>query len=258
MIETRREGPAVWLTIARPEASNALSRGVVDGLRAQLKQLASDASVRAVVLTGAGDKVFCGGADLKERRGMTPAETRNFLDDLNALMNELEALPLPTIAAIAGGAFGGGLELALCCDFRLASPGIQLGLTEVRLGIIPGAGGTQRLPRLIGLARAKQVILTGQRFSAERAAALGLCDLCAAPGPAALADAVAALVSELSQAAPISVRQAKEALQGGLSLPLGQGLEHERRCYEVTLLTEDRQEALRAFAEKRPPVFQGR
>ncbi|MCC6998261.1 MAG: enoyl-CoA hydratase/isomerase family protein, partial [Deltaproteobacteria bacterium] len=114
MIETRREGPAVWLTIARPEASNALSRGVVDGLRAQLKQLASDASVRAVVLTGAGDKVFCGGADLKERRGMTPAETRSFLDDLNALMNELEALPLPTIAAIAGGAFGGGLELALC------------------------------------------------------------------------------------------------------------------------------------------------
>ena len=256
MIETRREGPAVWLTIARPEASNALSRGVVDGLRAELKRLASDTSVRAVVLTGAGDKVFCGGADLKERRGMTPAETRNFLDDLNALMNELEALPLPTIAAIAGGAFGGGLELALCCDFRLAAPGIQLGLTEVRLGIIPGAGGTQRLPRLIGLARAKQVILTGQRFSAERAAALGLCDLVAAP--ATLADAVSALVSELAQAAPISVRQAKEALQGGLSLPLAQGLEHERRCYEVTLLTEDRQEALRAFSEKRPPVFQGR
>ncbi len=256
MIETRREGPAVWLTIARPEASNALSRGVVDGLRAELKRLASDTSVRAVVLTGAGDKVFCGGADLKERRGMTPAETRNFLDDLNALMNELEALPLPTIAAIAGGAFGGGLELALCCDFRLAAPGIQLGLTEVRLGIIPGAGGTQRLPRLIGLARAKQVILTGQRFSAERAAALGLCDLVSAP--ATLADAVSALVSELAQAAPISVRQAKEALQGGLSLPLAQGLEHERRCYEVTLLTEDRQEALRAFSEKRPPVFQGR
>ena len=256
MIEMRREGPAVWLTIARPEASNALSRGVVDGLRAELKRLASDTSVRAVVLTGAGDKVFCGGADLKERRGMTPAETRNFLDDLNALMNELEALPLPTIAAIAGGAFGGGLELALCCDFRLAAPGIQLGLTEVRLGIIPGAGGTQRLPRLIGLARAKQVILTGQRFSAERAAALGLCDLVSAP--ATLADAVSALVSELAQAAPISVRQAKEALQGGLSLPLAQGLEHERRCYEVTLLTEDRQEALRAFSEKRPPVFQGR
>jgi len=254
VIEIRRDGPAAWLTIARPEASNALSRGVVDGLRGALRELARDAGVRALVLTGAGDKVFCGGADLKERRAMTPSQVRDFLMDLNALMNELEDFPQATIAALGGGAFGGGLELALCCDFRIAAPGIELGLTEVRLGIIPGAGATQRLPRLIGLARAKQLILTGQRIKAERAQELGLLEV----APAGLAGAVGALVGELALAAPISVRQAKQALHGGLALPLEQGLEHERRCYEVTLLTEDRQEALRAFAEKRPPQFQGK
>ena len=256
MIETRREGPAVWLTIARPEASNALSRGVVDGLRAELKRLASDTSVRAVVLTGAGDKVFCGGADLKERRGMTPAETRNFLDDLNALMNELEALPLPTIAAIAGGAFGGGLELALCCDFRLAAPGIQLGLTEVRLGIIPGAGGTQRLPRAVSKAKAMDMCLTARMMDAAEAERAGLVSRIF-PADQLLDETIAAAQKIAGFSLPV-IMMIKEAVNRAYESSLAEGLLFERRAFHAAFALDDQKEGMRAFIEKRPARFEDR
>ena len=256
VIGIERRGVAAWLTIGRPEARNALSRAVVDGLGGALRELASDAAVRAVVLTGAGDQAFCAGADLKERRGLSLEEARVFVGDLNALMDQLEALPKLTLAAVQGSAYGGGIELALCCDLRVGVEGAEYGLTEVRLGIMPGAGGTQRLPRLVGLARAKEIILLGKRFPARRALELGL--LHQVVERSALGAAVEAYVADVAECAPISVAQAKAAMHGGWHRPMPDALAHERACYEVTLGTEDRNEALAAFAEKRKPIFQGR
>jgi enoyl-CoA hydratase/carnithine racemase len=157
------------------------------------------------------------------------------------------------VAAINGVAFGGGLELALACDFRIAAPSAQLGLTEVRLGILPGAGGTQRLPRLIGAARAKELILLGRRIDAARALEIGLVNAVTDDLPAA----VDALARELEGCAPISVAKAKEAIDRGLDVDIDTGLSVERHCYDATLGTEDRLEGLRAFAEKRPPRYTG-
>ncbi len=249
LIEERAHGARI-LTLNRPEARNAFSRALVDELRAAV---AASTQARLVVLTGAGDKAFCAGADLKERRGMSTEETRRFLDDLNALMNEVAALPALTLAAINGAAFGGGCELALACDLRAAVPDAQIGLTEVTLGIIPGAGGTQRLARLVGPSRAKELIALGRRLGAADALAIGL--LSDVGDPLAWAERLAA---QLANTAPLAVAAAKRAIDEGAHLPIAEGLAVERRWYETTLGTEDRREGLRAFAEKRPPVFRGR
>ncbi|MEK6609233.1 MAG: enoyl-CoA hydratase-related protein [Myxococcota bacterium] len=237
-------GIAAWLTLNRPDAANALSRPLVLALREQIERLSTDANVRAVVVTGAGGR-FCAGADLKERRGFTQGETRAFVDTLNGAFDALEALPQVTIAAIDGACFGGGLELALACDLRVATPAAQLGLTEVRVGIMPGAGGTRRLPRAVGHARAAELMLLGRRISAERALAIGLVHEVAAD----LRGAVDAIVGEIKGCAPLGVDGAKRALRGAAS---------EREGYERVLASEDREEGLRAFAEKRAPEFKGR
>ena len=252
----REANGAAWLTLERAEAMNALSGPVLEELGAAVATLARDGDVRAIVVTGAGDKAFSAGADLKERRGMSEAETRVRIDLINRVFDALAAVGKPTIAALNGVAFGGGLELALACDFRIAASGVQLGLTEVRLGIMPGAGGTQRLARLIGAARAKELILLGRRIDAARALELGVVNQVV---PAAgLRAAVDALVVELAGSAPVSLAMAKQAIDRGSNLVLDEGLRIERQCYEVTLRTEDRNEGLRAFAEKRPPRFQGK
>jgi enoyl-CoA hydratase/carnithine racemase len=165
-------------------------------------------------------------------------------------------LPCPVIAAINGAAFGGGLELALACDFRIAAEGAPMGLVETRLGIIPGAGGTQRLARLIGVARAKELIVTGRRLDAAAARGWGI--VSEVVPPAELEAAAQRLADELAGAAPLAVAQAKAAIDGGVGLSLGEGLLLERRAYEVVLTSADRDEGLAAFAEKRTPVFQGK
>jgi enoyl-CoA hydratase/carnithine racemase len=223
---------------------------------AAVAELAHDDAVRAVVFTGAGDRAFSAGADLKERRGMSEADTRARIDLINDVFNRIARLGKPTIAAVNGVAFGGGLELALACDFRVAVESAHLGLTEVRLGIMPGAGGTQRLARLIGAGRAKELILLGRRVTAAHAATIGL--VTTSVPETQLAPMVNELVKELEGSAPISVAMAKQAIDRGIDVVFDEGLRIERQCYEVTLTTEDRNEGLRAFAEKRPPKYLGK
>jgi enoyl-CoA hydratase/carnithine racemase len=244
------------VTLDRPKAANALSMELVGALGHAFARIKGDDAVRAVIVTGAGDKAFCAGADLKERRSMSLEETKSFLRLLNATVDGVAACTRPVIAAINGAAFGGGLELALACDFRLAADTAELGLVETRLGIIPGAGGTQRLARVAGLAVAKELIFTGRRIGAARARELGVVSEVV---PAAeLAAAAARLATELAGAGPLAVTQAKRAIDGGFDLPLREALAHERACYDVVLESEDRNEGLAAFAEKRPPVFKGK
>jgi methylglutaconyl-CoA hydratase len=251
-----RDGRVAWLTLERPEAANALSRQLVAALRAALAGLRAEALPPVLVVTGSGPKVFSAGADLKERRAMSLDETRAFLVDLNAMMDELAAYPQPVIAALNGAAFGGGLELALACDVRLCAEGVEMGLTEVRLGIIPGAGGTQRLARLIGLGPAKSLVLTGRRIDAARALSLGLVSA-VVPRDELRAEA-GRWAAEIGAAGPLAVATAKRAIDDGWARPLAEGLALERSAYEVVLASRDRDEGLLAFAEKRPPRFTGR
>ncbi len=251
-----KQGPVVWLTLNRPDAHNALSGALVRGLREALGRARADGDVAALVLTGAGDKAFCAGADLKERRAMSLDDVRQFLIELNALTDELAGFAQPVLAALNGVALGGGLELALACDIRLAADHVEVALPEVRLGIIPGAGGTQRLARLCGVAAAKELILTGRRVPAARARELGV--VSAIVPAAELRDEALRWANQIAEAGPLAVAQAKRAIDEGWGKPLDQALAVERAAYEVVLASEDRQEGLAAFAEKRKPAFKGK
>ncbi len=252
-----RGGVQVW-TLCRPEARNALSRAARAELEALVEGVAAQRQVRAVVLSGQGERAFCAGADLKERRGMDEAAVRTWLKDLRRTLDAIEASPKVFIAAVHAAAFGGGLELALACDLRVVSASARMGLTETRLAIIPGGGGTQRLPRLVGLGRARDLILTGRRVEGAEALRIGLAErLCEASGRAACIEAALALAEEVAGGGPVALAKAKEAIVRGVDRPLSEGLEIEYECYQATLNTHDRLEALAAFAEKRPPVFRG-
>ncbi len=255
LIVERRPDGVVWITLNRPEVRNALSRAVNVALIELASELAEDRAVRAVVLTGAGDKAFCGGADLKERRGVSADDTGPYVDAISQAINAVSYLPQPTIAAMNGSAYGGGLELAMACDLRVLVDAAEVGLTEVRLGIMPGAGGTQRLPRLVGEARAKELILLGRRIPAARALEIGLVHQVVAT--AHLRGAVDGMLAELAGCAPISIAMAKRAIERGGDLALADALSLERRCYDETLFTNDRNEGLAAFGEGRPPRFTG-
>lgn len=245
----------VILQLNRPESRNALNTITLQTLAQHLDTLAPRRDVRAVILAGGAQGVFCAGADLKEREAMTLAQTRTFLHLIRTTVDKIEALPMPTIAAMDGSAFGGGCELALACDMRILADTAQIGLTECALGIIPGAGGTQRLPRLVGVAKAKELILTAKRVVAADAEKIGLINRIAASG--SVVAAAQQLAAEIGQCAPLAVEAAKAAIDGGLSCGIREGLLLEARAYEVTLYTEDRREALRAFKEKRKPNFKG-
>src|SRR5262245_31675120 len=251
-----RRGAAAWITLNRPAVRNARSRGVNLRLQEIASDLEPDDAVRAVVITGAGEHAFWAGADLKERRGVPAAEAGPYINAIAGAINSFGQLRKATIAAMNGAAFGGGLELALACDFRILVEGAEVGLTEVRLGIMPGAGGTQRLPRLVGEARAKELILLGRRIPAARALEIGLVHQVVPPD--GLVKAVEGLLAELEGCAPLSVQQAKSSIEQGHGRSMDDALELERQLYEVTLFSEDRDEGLAAFAEGRPPRYQGR
>ncbi|SEP00274.1 enoyl-CoA hydratase-related protein [Paenibacillus sp. OV219] len=252
-----QQGHIGYIRLNRPEQLNAINRAMLDALGALIEQIGNNSrDIRVVVIEGAG-RAFSSGADLKERQTMgSPEDIRQSIHRIKTVLAALEQLPQPTIAALSGLAFGGGLELALACDFRFALRGVKLGLTEVGLGIIPGGGGTQRLPRLIGAARAKELILTARRITAEQAYELGLLSG-VADDMALLHASVSQLAAELLQAAPIAVYQAKLAINRGLDTNLQAGMDIETAAYEVTIPTKDRQEALEAFRTKRAPHFTG-
>jgi enoyl-CoA hydratase/carnithine racemase len=250
----RRGAIEIW-TIQGEARRNSLTMALLRELKGRVEAAACDRSLRVVVLTGQGDRAFCAGADLKERARMTAEEVHGFHAAVRDGFIGIERAPQPFVAAVNGAALGGGLELALACDLRILAEGAEVGLPEVGLGIIPGAGGTVRLPRLVGVARAKDLILTGRRVGAAEALAMGLASRLAPP--ARLREEAVALAEAVARNAPISLRQAKRAVDGGFDLSLDEALALENRLYQDCLASRDRVEALRAFAEKRPPVFTG-
>ncbi|GAJ40020.1 enoyl-CoA hydratase [Saccharococcus caldoxylosilyticus] len=252
--ELQENGIAI-VTLNRPEAANALSSSLLNELSELLGDLAFRKDIRVVIVTGAGEKVFCAGADLKERAGMNETEVRKTVALIRETINQVEQLPQPVIAVLNGSAFGGGLELALACDIRVAVDTAQLGLTETSLGIIPGAGGTQRLPRLIGKGKAKELIFTAKRITAQEAAQIGLVEYVVPR--AQLMEKALEIAGQIAANAPIAVRQAKLAVNRGLDVDLATGLRLEQMAYEVTIPTKDRLEGLQAFKEKRKPVYKG-
>jgi enoyl-CoA hydratase/carnithine racemase len=256
VVVDQRGSVAVWI-LDRPDRANALSRAMLVALGKLAREAASNSSIRAIVLTGAGEKVFCAGADLKERQGMSDDEVRVQVQLYRSELGSLDRSPKPVVAAINGAALGGGLELALCCDLRVAAEHAQLGLPETTLGIIPGAGGTQRLPRVVGEARAKEMILLGRRLSAGEALAWGLVNRVTPAGANVVDDAVE-WIRPIGEGAPIAQAAALEAIDRAFDATLELGLELEKVSYDKTLVSEDRREALAAFAEKRKPRFQGR
>ncbi len=251
-----RRGGLALLTLNRPDAANSLSRAMVLELGRAGRELTADPTLRAIVLTGAGDRVFCAGADLKERRGMADDDVRRQLLLYRTELFWLRTAPVPVVAALNGAALGGGLELALLCDLRLAAEDAVLGLPEVTLGIIPAAGGTQTLSRLVGEARAKELILFGRRVSATEAERIGLVNRVTPRGKSVLEDALE-WVAPLLEGAPIAQRAALRAIDAGLEVPFEQGGELERVAYDDCIRSNDRREALAAFAEKRKPRFTG-
>jgi enoyl-CoA hydratase/carnithine racemase len=250
----RHDTVEVW-TLNRPDALNAFNQGLLRALAGALDRIEHDHDLRCVVVRGLG-RAFSAGADLKERRTMPPDEVPAFVRLIGTTFDRVARARIPFIAAVDGFAFGGGLELALACDLRVVGAGASLGLTETRLAIIPGAGGTQRLARLVGLGRAKELIFTGRKIDAAEAVRIGLAEELADDG-AALASALR-IAQSIAAGGPVAVAAAKAAIDGGWHLPMHDALEWERRCYERTLPTEDRLEALAAFAERRPPVWKGR
>lgn len=243
------------VTLERAEAANAMSLQLLEDLNHSLHEIESTPNVRCVVLTASGEKAFCAGADLKERAGMNEREVVQTVKKIGQTVRRVEQLPIPVVAAINGVAFGGGLELALACDLRVSSDSAKMGLTEVSLGIIPGAGGTQRLTRLVGLGKAKELIYAAKRLTAEEALRIGLVEHIAP------LDELQAKAMELAQSiaknAPIALKQAKQAINQGSEVDLATGLKIEEMCYAITIPTKDRLEGLQAFKEKRKPEYKG-
>jgi enoyl-CoA hydratase/carnithine racemase len=249
-----RDGGVVLLTIDRPPV-NALGRELVEDLNTACDHLEVTPDLSVLVVAAKG-KVFCAGADLKERQTMSEEDVRRWVPYLSGTFTRMSRLPVPTVAALHGVVAGGGLELALACDLRVAEEEATLGLREVSLAIIPGAGGTQRLPRIVGPARAKKWIFTARMFTAREAREEGVVDQVAAKGRGL--EAALALAAEIAANGPLALRAAKRAVEEGADLPIEEGLKAELSAYASIVPTEDRLEALRAFVEKRKPVFRGR
>ncbi|MCD6271775.1 MAG: enoyl-CoA hydratase/isomerase family protein [Deltaproteobacteria bacterium] len=261
ILQKKTDDGILILTLNRPEAMNCMNFDLIETLQEIVRESDFDLSVRVIIITGApppeGKKAsFSAGADLTERRTLSDDQVRRFIAIVRDTMTTVEKARVPVIAAINGFAFGGGTELALASDLRVASKNALMGLTETSLGIIPGGGGTQRLPRIVGLAKAKELIYTARRFDADTALEIGLVSKVVEPDQ--LMDAVMELACEIAKNGPIAVQQAKFVLNNGFECSLGVALPLESKAYEITIPTEDRLEALAAFAEKRKPVFKGK
>jgi enoyl-CoA hydratase len=254
VVLTRSDGPIAYVTIDRPEKRNALNSEVRRELLLALDRLESDPAVRVIVITGAGDRAFVAGADIGEFAERGPLEQREAMEAL-PLFDRLAACPKPTIAMINGLALGGGCELALACDIRIASDAARLGQPEINLGLIPGGGGTQRLARLIGTGGAMRLILTGDVIGAEESLRLGLVDLVLPD--AELEDGTRRLAETIASRSPLALRLAKEAIRAASESPMAAGLALERDLFLVAFGSHDRKEGVNAFLEKRTPHFTG-
>jgi len=255
LLKEEKDG-VVTLTLNRPEVMNSFNFALLHALKAEIEALRFNPDIRVIIITGTGEKAFCSGADLKERVTLTPIQVKEYIFTIRNLFTSIEQLNKPVIAGVNGVALGGGTELALASDIRIASMNANLGLTETRLAIIPGGGGTQRLPRLVGKGKAKELIFTGQRVGAEEALKIGLvnkiCEL------DMLMDECNKMAAMICETGPIAIEQAKYAINYGLETDLHTGLAIESNAYWVCIPTEDRLEGLAAFREKRKPVYKGK
>ncbi len=252
------EGSTLIATIQRPEAMNALNAAVMNGLRTLVDWLATPAAaqVRALIITGAGEKAFVAGADIKEFETMTPAGAGEFASAGQALFTKLEELPIPVVAAVNGFALGGGLELALACDFIYASENAKFGLPECTLGLMPGYGGTVRLPRRVGVGRAREMTFTGAMITAEEALRIGLANKVVPQ--ADLLNAALETCKTIASRAPLAVARIKKSIHEGMNMSETQASALEARLFGELFATEDKAEGVRAFIEKRKPVFSGK
>lgn len=249
-VELKKNDKTAVLTINRPEALNALNSQVLSDLKAALDELKKEADLRCLIITGAGPKSFVAGADIGEMSTMNPKKGEAFGIAGNKVMSQVASFPCPVIAAVNGYALGGGFELALACDLRLASEKARFAFPETGLGITPGFGGTQRLARLVGPALASELIFTGRTVKADEALAKGMVSQVCAPEE--LLDKAQELADTIAGRAPIAIRQAKKAIRGGLDLTLEKGLDYESECFGECFDSEDQKNAMKAFVEKQP------
>ncbi|XP_068230971.1 methylglutaconyl-CoA hydratase, mitochondrial isoform X1 [Palaemon carinicauda] len=262
VIIQRLEGDCEGITVfgfSRPAAKNAISKNLLKEFEAAISSVRHDRSVRVVLLRSLVPGVFCAGADLKERATMKPEEVGPFVSKARACIGDLENLPMPVIVALDGAALGGGLEMALACDLRVAADNAKMGLVETKLAIIPGAGGTQRLPRIVGTAKAKELIYTAAVLNGKEAEEIGLVNAVAPQnenGDAAYLKAVE-LAKKIIPNGPVGVKMAKTAITRGMEVDLTTGLSIEEACYAQVIPTKDRIEGLTAFREKRKPQYKG-
>jgi enoyl-CoA hydratase/carnithine racemase len=256
LVSVQTEGHVATVRLERPEALNAISGALADELALTLRRVSSDNDIWVVILTAAGDRAFCVGADLKERSSFTIEQFHSNRRQVREMFTALRAVPQPVVAAVFGFALGGGFELALSCDVIVAADGTQLGLPEVRVGLLPAAGGTQLLARSVGTAKAKELILFGRRFSAEEGRGLGL--VAKVVPQSELQTAARDLAEDLCKSSPTAVREAKRAIDAGLGLPLEEGIDLENDAWTVVIETQDRAEGIAAFNEKREPKWRNR
>jgi len=255
-LKYEKEAPLAFITVNRPEVMNALSNALTEEFAQVFKEVEKDEEIRVLVITGAGEKAFMAGADIKEVQERDFVLGRKQTKRRQEVFNMLPEMHIPVIAAINGFALGAGLEMAIACTLRIASTNAKMGSPEVNLGIIPGDGATQRLPRLIGFGRAMEMVLTGGMIDAEEAYRIGLVNKVVAPEN--LMEEVRKMAKVLISKSPLAIQYAKEAVSRSLEVGLYEGMAHESYLHALACATEDKKEGVAAFLEKRKPVYQGK